>query len=148
MVDAIKYLFQFIDVSPICNHTLVNHASTFSIMMLVHVQCITRFISARSCYRSMKCRAILVREYRMTLSQVKQGFCRCANGSNVRYRRGTAAPIQLVSPRLGVLSWRGDAGRPGDKYPFDIMDGVCIQPQRNGGTNPIRFGNGSAGAHA
>lgn len=77
-------------------------------------------------------------------SEVGQGFCRCANGSYVRYLAGRGeAPVQPVSPHLGVLSWPGDAGRPGDKYPSDIMDGVCIRP--HGGTNPIRFG--SAGAH-
>ena len=90
---------------------------------------------------------------RMTLSwYLKWGRGFVDARTEVTYDIGAEppAPVQLVSPRLGVLSWRGDAGRPGDKYPFDIMDGVCIQPQRNGGTNPIRFTNSSVtvAAHA
>lgn len=48
----------------------------------------------------------------------------------------------------GFYLGEGTLDGPGDKYPSDIMDGVCIRPQRNDGTNPIRFADGFAGARA
>lgn len=68
-------------------------------------------------------------------------------GSYVRYRRNYRAHLTRVAMSGGFIL-RGDRyGRVGDKYPSDIMDGICIRPQRNDETNPIHFTRPSAGAH-
>lgn len=68
-------------------------------------------------------------------------------GSYVRYRRKCRAHSTHVAV-FGGFILRGDRyGRVDDKYPSDIMDGTCIRPQSNGGTNPIRFTRSSAGAY-
>lgn len=93
----------------------------------------------------MKCPAILVSEtgcpYRSISSE--------AGVLSMRERKFTygigaeppcRARVQLVSPRLGgFILARERAGRSGDKYPFDIMDGVCIQPQRNAWNKSYSF---------
>lgn len=68
-------------------------------------------------------------------------------GSYVRYRRNRRAHSTHVAV-FGGFILRGDRyGRVRDKYPSDIMDGICIRPQSNVETNPIRFTRSSADAH-
>lgn len=115
---------------------------------MFNVSCVS--LARESCYRPMKCRAILVSKtgwpYRGISSEAGAVLSmRKRKLRTISARNRRAHPARVVA-RLGVLSWRGDTGRPGDKYPFDIMDGVRVQPQRNGGTNPIRFANDSVGA--
>jgi len=122
-------------------------------------------INTRGCYRSRDFGGAEHQRNRINLiatSQVGQrtggrgrgrgrgvGFADTRAEVYVRYLRGgggTGTTTQLVSP--GVLSCdgggRGGGGKGrwtpgGDKYPSDIMDGACIRPQRDGGTNPISF---------
>lgn len=54
------------------------------------------------------------------------GARRCTRGRKLRLISASAATVQLISPLRGFyLGERGYWTRR-DKYPLDIMDGVCI----------------------
>lgn len=72
------------------------------------------------------------RRNRMTLSRylkwIRDFVHAQTCGCNVRYRRNRRAHSTRVAV-FGGFILRGDRyGRVGDKYPSDIMDGICIRP--------------------
>lgn len=110
-------------------------------------------ISIYSCHRATKRRAVSGEKgwpYRDILSGWARDFAD-ARTRKLHYAisGGTAAPVSLCRRVWGGFILRaGDCyGRFGDKYPSDIMDGICIRPraERNDGTNPIHFARSSAG---